>query len=383
MLIAIKQLHFSLDIKRLKQVLITHTDPIWPKVSLIVPACNEEKTIGPALSSLLQMDYPNLEVIVVNDRSTDGTGAILENICREYPNVVLVNVTELPPNWLGKVHAQYKAVEQATGDWLLFTDADVVYSKTALQKAVSYCEDNDVEFLTLIPDITAESVALKACMCQFLLAGSLALNISKVQNPKRREAIGCGAFNLVKTSAYKKSRGLEWLKMEVIDDGGFAFMIKENETHSDVLSGLDEIKLEWYPSVRGFMLGLEKNSFSIFQYSLPALTLFTLSVFLWMGGLYLAPFFGQKEKFLPMLCLCFLIYQISNVLVLKKTSQFPMYVVLFLPASMLISLFAVWRSAILFLWRGGVYWRKTFYNKKDLLAHQRVKLLNFSRGKYF
>lgn len=349
---------------------------MYPRVSLIVPASNEERTIGPALSSLLAMDYPNFEVIAVNDRSQDRTGEVLDGLQKRHKNLRVIHVSTLPEGWLGKVHAQHVALREVTGEWILFTDADVHYGKETLKKALHYCEDNQLEFLTLIPHISAQSPVLKVCMSQFLVAGSLGIDIPKIRRTDRREAIGCGAFNLAKRSAYERTPGIEWLRMEVIDDGGFAYMMKSIGAKSDILSGLGELQLEWYPTVKAYVHGLEKNSFSIFQYRLSAVVVFSILLWAWIGGLLVAPWCAPAWV-LALLAAAYVLYQASNYCLLRKLSDFPMYVLAFLPLVLGLSLYVTWRSTVLFLWRGGIYWRGTFYDKKNLKAHQRLRLLDF------
>jgi len=137
-----------------------------PRVSIIVPARNEEETIEQALNTLLALDYDNYEVIAVNDRSTDRTGAIMERVAENqkqnhhqnhsqnshvsqrlrdmgHPTVRSLRVihhTELPAGWLGKTHAMWTAANQANGDWLLFTDADVLFKPDSLRRALAYAE---------------------------------------------------------------------------------------------------------------------------------------------------------------------------------------------------------------------------------------------------
>jgi len=134
-----------------------------PRVSIIVPARNEEAEIESALRSLLTLDYDNYEVIAVNDRSTDRTGEIMENIARDLynsksvqkvPTNVLLRVIhhiELPAGWLGKTHAMWTAANQATGEWLLFTDADVKFKPDSLRRALAYAESAPADHLVLFP----------------------------------------------------------------------------------------------------------------------------------------------------------------------------------------------------------------------------------------
>jgi glycosyltransferase involved in cell wall biosynthesis len=376
LLISIKQISFAKHIQRLTDVVIPERTQ-WPKISLIVPACNEESTIELALQSLLNIQYPNLEIIIVNDRSTDKTGTIIERVCKGNSRAQIVTLHTLPEGWIGKVHAQYQAMKYVSGDWILFTDADVHFAQDALKKAVTYCEDRNVDFLTLIPDIIANGFGIKACITQFLATGSLAVDMLKIRNPNSRDAIGCGAFNFVKRTAYNRTHGLEWLKMEVIDDGAFGFMMKSSEAKCDLVSGLNEVQIEWYPNVRSYVRGLEKNAFSIFQYNIVILTVFTFFMCHWMAGLYVIPFIQSDYAALLVLLISFLIYHFSNHMMMKKASNFPAYVILWLPFAKLLSLFTVWRGAILCIFRGGIYWRETFYSIKELKANQRLKLMNF------
>jgi glycosyltransferase involved in cell wall biosynthesis len=371
-----RQISFARNLQLLSDVMPAERSS-WPKISLIVPACNEESTIGPALQSLLKTEYPNLELIVVNDRSTDRTGSIITELCSKNSKVQVVTVESLPEGWIGKVHAQYQGFKQATGEWILFSDADVHFGKDTLKKAVTHCEQNHVEFLTLIPQILAYGFWIQVCITQFLSSGSLAVDLKKIRNVKRKDAIGCGAFNFVKRSAYEKTPGLEWLKMEVIDDGGFGFMMKDSGARCELVSGLNEVKIEWYPTVTSYIRGLEKNAFSIFQYNFMILLVFTFFICHWLSGIYIIPFVHSSAASLIVLFLSFVIYQFANAKMMKKSSSFPMYVVLCLPLAKLLSFIAVWRGALLCSWRGGIYWRQTFYRTQDLKANQRLKLMNF------
>jgi glycosyltransferase involved in cell wall biosynthesis len=116
-----------------------------PKVSIVVPARNEERKIEPAIVSMLSQRYPRLEVVVVDDRSTDRTGAILDGLVEREPRLEAVHLRELPSGWLGKNHALQRGAERATGDWLLFADADVTMAPDAVSRAVRYAEEHRVD----------------------------------------------------------------------------------------------------------------------------------------------------------------------------------------------------------------------------------------------
>src|SRR5260370_6017925 len=116
-----------------------------PRVSIIVPARNEERDIEQSLTTLLELDYGNYEVIAVNDRSTDRTGEIMERLAQTFPNNIkrglrVIHHRDLPAGWLGKTHAMWTATNEATGDWLLFTDSDVLFKPSSVPRALPYAE---------------------------------------------------------------------------------------------------------------------------------------------------------------------------------------------------------------------------------------------------
>src|SRR6266850_2473571 len=122
-----------------------------PPMSIIAAARNEARGIEAAVISLLRLDYPALEIIIVNDRSTDETGAILERLARQHSRLTIKNISELPEGWLGKNHALYAGAAVASGTLLLFTDADVVFEPTTLRRAITLMEQDELDHLTAIP----------------------------------------------------------------------------------------------------------------------------------------------------------------------------------------------------------------------------------------
>src|SRR6185369_2740694 len=108
--------------------------------SVVVPACNEARTIERALTSLLAQDYPDLEIVLVDDRSSDETGAIIEHLAASDRRISAIHVRELPAGWLGKVHALQRGLERARGELVLFTDADIHFAPGALRRAVAWVE---------------------------------------------------------------------------------------------------------------------------------------------------------------------------------------------------------------------------------------------------
>lgn len=136
---------------------------------------------------MINQDYPDFEVIVVNDRSSDHTGVILKELKIKYPQLKVVNITDLPPKWIGKNHAIYQGVKQAKGEWLLFTDADIMFSPESLKKTISYSLENKLDHLTISPDSIHKGVFYGGLISFFFYVITFLFITSK--------SAGFGAFN--------------------------------------------------------------------------------------------------------------------------------------------------------------------------------------------
>src|SRR6478736_410806 len=154
--------------RRLVEVGLEELDE-WPSVSLIVPARNEELYIEKAVRSLTRLDYPRLQITIIDDRSTDRTGAMLDSLVAEFSQLNVVHVTELPAGWLGKNHAMQLGADRSTGEWLLFTDADIVYEPKALRRAMLYVRREQLDNLSAWPVIHAPSGILSVFMTTFAI----------------------------------------------------------------------------------------------------------------------------------------------------------------------------------------------------------------------
>jgi glycosyltransferase involved in cell wall biosynthesis len=362
--------HFQL----LRDVSVKEPVAGWPLVSLIVPACNEEETIAEALRSLLRIEYPALELIAVEDRSTDRTREVIEGVARDDARVKLVSVETLPPGWLGKVHALYQGVNHAKGDWFLFSDADVHYAPASISKAITHVDSQELDFLTVVPAIHARTFFLKCLVVQFIHMAATTLNLKRVRDRRATDSPGGGAFNLVSREAYERSGRLEWLKLDVIDDSGLAMVVKEAGAKCDAIGGLGEIEIEWYPNATAFVRGLEKNAFAIFQYSLMAVVLFMIWNVILFCGIVIAPALSGSVLVQIFSYIMLVSYIAASMFALRKLIPFSSWVAVTLPLTSLVFPLIGMRSAVLFLKRGGIFWRGTFYSRNDLIANQRFKL---------
>ena len=237
-----------------------------PTLSVIVAARNEAKKIRPALLSLLQQDYPVLEVVVVNDRSADGTGQILEEMSLKHPRLQTLTVDHLPKGWLGKNHALYLGSRKASGELLLFTDADVVMHPSTLSRAVHYLQDRGRDHLTLGADFILSGIWLKMFVAAFGLFFFSFLRPWKAKDPSSRSYVGIGAFNLVRREVYRKIGTHQAICMRPDDDLKLGKLIKRNGHSQEFLFGTGLLAVQWYSSMGELIDGLMKNMFAGVDY---------------------------------------------------------------------------------------------------------------------
>jgi glycosyltransferase involved in cell wall biosynthesis len=338
-----------------------------PRVSIIVPACNEEENIEQPLGQLLTLDYENYEVIVVNDRSTDRTGEIIDRVAAR-PNVrdrlQVIHVDSLPSGWLGKTHAMWAAAQQATGDWFLFTDADVLFKPQALRRALAYAESEEADHLVLFPRMIMNRPGEKMMIAFFQTLFVFGHRPWKVADPKTKDHMGVGAFNLVRRSVYEAVGTYQALRFEVLDDMKLGKVVKNAGYKQRVVFGEDLISIRWAKGAMGVVNNLTKNFFAIlsFQWWRALLSCFGLA-FLNLGpflGVWLEHGWARMPYVVALLCL-FMIYAGMSM-----KSSIPPYYFFLHPISTLLFLYITLRSTYLTLGRGGVLWRGTFYPLEDL-----------------
>ena len=337
-----------------------------PRVSIIVPARNEEAAIEPALRSLLALDYDNYEVIAVDDRSTDRTGEIMDSLQKNSPESLLkvIHHRELPSGWLGKTHAMWTAANQASGEWLLFTDADVMFKPESLRRALAYAEAEHADHLVLFPQMIMHSPGERTMIAFFQTLFVFGHRPWKVADPKTKDHMGVGAFNLVRRSAYKAVGTYKALCMEVVDDMKLGKVVKNAGFAQRNVFGGDLISIHWARGAMGIVNNLTKNFFAVlsFQRGRTVLSAFGL-LFLNLG-----PFLGtwlahgwMRLPFAVALGSMFAIY----VGMSRRSSVRPYYFLLH-PVSTLLFTYTLLRSMFLALSNDGIVWRGTKYPLEEL-----------------
>ncbi|MBT5550686.1 MAG: glycosyltransferase [Nitrospina sp.] len=246
---------------------ISHKLDDPPMVSVCVPARNEERGIRACLLSLLEQDYPQFEVIVVNDHSADRTGEFIQNI--KDPRLIALQGEDLPDGWLGKPFALYQAFQKAKGDILLFTDADPVFEPNALKTAVYTLQERELDALTLMPKAEFGSFWERAVQPTiFGFIGSLT-RFRKVNSLEHKSAMGFGAFLMFKRSAYEAIGGHEGGKADVLEDVLIAKRLKRAGFKLLVADAKRLFSIRMYYGFREIWTGWRKNMFLAMKRSVP------------------------------------------------------------------------------------------------------------------
>jgi glycosyltransferase involved in cell wall biosynthesis len=344
-------------------------------LSVIVPARNEGPGVAAGLRSLLASKGVDLEVIAVDDRSTDETGMAMDALEQEARTArvpyVVEHVRELPAGWLGKPHAMARGAALATGEWLLFTDADVVFAEDALARALDWLEREGADHLLVVPTVMARSAG-EAMMLPFLHVLSIwGPRLWRVADPGSRDAVGVGAFNLMRRSTYEAVGGWERLRMEVIEDLRMGYLIKQAGFASRVVTGRNLVRIRWAHGAWGVVTNLTKNVFAAFRFriglSIAGAVVIAVMCLLPFAGIVLGAGWDRAwlwPSLASLVALAALYWRYRRFA--DPNGPLTMLWLLTFPAAALLFVHAMMRSTVLTLIRGGVVWRGTFYPLREL-----------------
>ena len=359
-----------------------------PRVSIIVPARNEEESIRATLTQLLALDYGNYEIIAINDRSTDSTGRIMDEVASSCgagalargsaaperraiagggahaTRLRVIHIADLPAGWLGKTHAMWMAGKQATGDWLLFTDADVLFKPDTLRRAVAYAETERADHVVLFPRMIMKRAGEKMMIAFFQALFVFGHRPWKVADPKARDHMGVGAFNRVRRSVYDAIGTYQALRMEVLDDMKLGKVVKNAGFAQRNVFGEDLISLRWAKGAFGIVNNLTKNFFAVLSFQWVR----TVGAIIGLGFLNLGPFLGFILAYgwarLPYgiaLLSLFLIYR-----GMSRRSAVPAYYFFLHPVSTSLFMYTLLLSMFHTLSNDGIVWRGTKYPLEEL-----------------
>ncbi len=347
---------------------LTRTPPIAdadaPSISLIFAARDEAEKLREALATMLAQDYPRYEVIAVNDRSRDATSEIMHEFARANSRLKVIDIAELPAGWLGKPHALTQGAQQANGEWLVFTDADVHFAPDVLRRAARMAVEHKWDHLALFSGFDLAGfweITTITFFCVGFIFGNEPWNAA---NPRSGRYVGIGAFQMLRRPVYDAIGGYGALAMEVIEDMKVGKLVKRGGFRSGLGIATESVRLRWYSGAGNIVRGLTKNMFAAIGFSLP-LAVGSIALTLMMS---VAPFAGvifANGWARVFACIAALTALAFHAGVAWRAKVSPWYALTH-PLGASLFAYIIARSAAVTLARGGIVWRGTFYGIEEL-----------------
>jgi len=357
------------DLTRLDGVFPAPMEVDGPDVTVIVPACNEEESIQATLRSLLGSTGVRLQIVAVDDRSTDETGLQMDAVVADAQaagglhKLEVIHNRALPAGWLGKSHALALAAERARAPWLLFTDGDVIFDPRAIALSLRYAAAEKADHVVLALTLNFKSFAESAVYASFQAMAAWRIRLWKVADPTARDFCGAGGFNLVRRAVYERLGGFAALRMEVVEDLRLGWLIKRAGFRQRVVLGAGFARIRWIKGALGIVRLLEKNGFAALRYRVGVSLLMFAGFAVQIALPLIAIARGGWAAVAGLLAHAFiaLTYAANR----RVTQVSPWATIFFAPATTIL-LFALVRSMILTLKRKGVEWRGTRYPLDEL-----------------
>jgi hopene-associated glycosyltransferase HpnB len=239
-----------------------------PRVSILIPARNEAAILTKTLPAFMEQDYGNYEVILVDDASTDGTGNLGRSFEAKYPGRLrVIRIEELPPGWVGKTHALQKGFEAASGEWVLATDADIVFHPKALRAGLWLAQRQVAELVSLFAFLECGSFWERLMMPVFGLMLATVFPVRKINNPQSSVAIASGGYILMRRETWSGLGGYEAIRGEMIDDLNTARHVKHSGRRIFAALTPDLVRTRMYANLAEIWEGLRKNAFAAHRFS--------------------------------------------------------------------------------------------------------------------
>jgi chlorobactene glucosyltransferase len=242
----------------------------YPRISVLIPARNEESKIGPCARSLLEQDYRNFQVIVLDDNSGDRTGEILREFMKKDSRLQVIQGKPLPPGWLGKHWACHQLYQAADGEYLMFTDADTVHTPQTLSNAAAAMAEEKADMISIIPRHILGSFSEKLVMPFFALGVFAVIPLLSRFRPRSvTNMSSSGKLMMFRRRAYELSGGFEGIRQNVLDDLELPQRIKAAGFRYRLFDGTNNVSCRMYHNFKEVHEGLAKNMFASYQYRVP------------------------------------------------------------------------------------------------------------------
>lgn len=340
-----------------------------PSLTVIVPARNEAASVAACLHLLLAQDYPHLQIIAVNDRSTDQTGSIMEALAATHPEKLRVlHIAELPPGWLGKTHAMTFAARHATSDYLLFTDADIFFRADALRRCLAQAVATSADHFVTLPTPIVKTHGEGMLLGFLQVLGLWVTRPWRAANPRAtRDFVGIGAFCLLRASAYQQLGGFEAFRMEILEDLTLARRVKLTGLKQRVAVSPGLVKVHWASGALGVVNVMTKNLFAVFQFHISLLLAACAGVaLLCLGPIAFLACHQTRIAALATLVAIAALYRLAG----RLSGISAWYAALF-PLSAVLFIYSMLRSMFITVKQGGVTWRGTFYPLAELRGNEK------------
>ena len=343
----------------------------FPKISVLIPARDEENNIGQCVRSLLNQDYPDFEVLVLDDNSTDGTWQVLSEIASEDKRLHAIRGRKLPDGWFGKHWACYQLAQTAGGHLFLFTDADTHHHPLALREAVAALIAREADLLTAFPheEVISWGERLTVPLFPWFIIAFLPLFLAyRLRSPSLSATVG--QFMLFRRQAYEQIGGYESIRQEAVDDVALGRQIKAEGLKWRMINGGERIQCRMYHSFREGYRGFTKNLFAGFGYKILKFAL----VWLWLGIAFLEPIivlFIGLAGLVSLSGLSIVLAAAAAVIALliwgasHRCFGFPLYLTLLYPVSIMVVL-AIAAGSVFFALTGRGDWRGRAFARPEV-----------------
>lgn len=334
---------------------------VLPRVSILVPARNEARSIEGCLQSLLDQDYADFEVMVLDDHSTDGTNAIVKRMARQYAHLQVLEGESLPDGWLGKHWACHQLAQAADGELLLFTDADTLHEKTALSESVAALQAERADLVSAFPkeEVSTWGEKLIVPIMSWGIFSFLPLRIAYTLSLPSL-SVTIGQFMLFRRETYDAVGGYEAVRQEIVDDVNLGRRVIEQGFRWRLLDATEHVSCRMYRGFFEVVEGFSKNVFAFFDYRfLPYVVAWSLLGVIFLEpalalGAYLAGF--KLTEFPPNMAAVAVVLSVLLWALALRRFRFPLYLAVLYPITISLWLLVVVRSMVLTM-RGQTTWK--------------------------